>query len=413
MKEQYCLRSIPSDLWQWIEDHAHERRENINSLIISMLESARRDDRGYQSLFPDRPILRPAASSTLPFSFIDLFAGIGGFRLGLQRLGGRCVFSCERDPYCAKTYEAWFGDSPIGDINDVNPADIPDHDILAAGFPCQPFSIAGVSKKRSLGQADGFDCQKQGNLFFKICDIVKIRRPPVLILENVKNLKSHDQKRTWPVIEGALQDLGYVVYHKIIDAADYVPQHRERIFIVCFDRDVFGESPPFRFPEKPAGERPKFRSILEDTPSDKYTLTDHLWDYLQRYAEKHRAKGNGFGFGLADPEGVSRTLSARYYKDGSEVLIAQGPRKNPRRLTIVEAARLMGFRDVVASRDDVPVSDTQAYKQFGNSVVPDVVEAVGRSVMQVIASHLEKQVNVSLLKGKVAGKRQRKVTVQH
>ena len=413
MKEQFCLRSIPSGLWRWIEDRAHERRENINSLIISMLESARRDDRGYQSQFPDRPIIRPAVSSTLPFTFIDLFAGIGGFRLGLQRLGGRCVFSCERDPYSAKTYEAWFGDSPIGDINDVNPADIPDHDILAAGFPCQPFSIAGVSKKRSLGQADGFDCQKQGNLFFKICDIVKIRRPPVLILENVKNLKSHDKKRTWPVIEGTLHDLGYVVFHQIIDAADYVPQHRERIFIVCFDRDVFGESPPFRFPEKPAGERPKFRSILEKTPSDKYTLTDHLWDYLQRYAEKHRAKGNGFGFGLADPEGVSRTLSARYYKDGSEVLIAQGPRKNPRRLTIVEAARLMGFRDVVTSRDDVPVSDTQAYKQFGNSVVPDVVEAVGRSVMQVIASHLEKQDNVSLLKGKVAGKRQRKVTVQH
>jgi len=409
MKEQFCLRSIPSELWQWIEDQAHDRRENINSLIITLLEAGRRTDNGHPTLFPDRPVMRPAATYTLPFTFIDLFAGIGGFRLGLQRLGGRCVFSCERDPYCAKTYEAWFGDSPIGDINDVDPADIPDHDVLAAGFPCQPFSIAGVSKKRSLGQADGFDCQKQGNLFFKICEIVKVRRPPVLILENVKNLKSHDKKRTWPVIEGTLRDLGYFVFHKVIDAADYVPQHRERIFIVCFDKEVFGEEPDFRFPERPDAEKPKFRSILEEHPLEKYTLTDHLWNYLQRYAEKHRAKGNGFGFGIADPDGVSRTLSARYYKDGSEVLIAQGARKNPRRLTIVEAARLMGFRDVVTCRDDVPVSDTQAYKQFGNSVVPDVVEAVGKEVLRVIAKHLESQNNASLLKGKVARKRRRKV----
>jgi len=412
MKEQFCLRSIPGDLWQWIADAAHERRENINSLIISLLESARRNDGGSQGLYSDRPVIRPAASFTLPFSFIDLFAGIGGFRLGLQRLGGSCVYSCERDSYCAKTYAAWFGDSPIGDINDVNPADIPDHDILAAGFPCQPFSIAGVSKKRSLGQADGFDCQKQGNLFFKICDIVKVRRPPVLILENVKNLKSHDKRRTWPVIEGTLQELGYAVFHKIIDAADYVPQHRERIFIVCFDREMFGDAPPFQFPDKPLGDKPVFRSILEKNPSEKYTLTDHLWNYLQRYAEKHRAKGNGFGYGIADPCGVSRTLSARYYKDGSEILIAQGTKKNPRRLTIVEAARLMGFRDVVTSREDVPVSDTQAYKQFGNSVVPDVVEAVGRSVLQVMSSHLEKQGSVSLLKRKGDGKPSRKVTAR-
>ncbi len=354
-----------------------------------MPKPAQQVDRRSRSLFPNHPVIRPAVSSTPPFSFIDLFAGIGGFRLGLQRLGGHCVFSCERDPFSAKTYESWFGDSPLCDINEVNPADIPDHDILTAGFPCQPFSIAGVSKKRSLGQADGFDCEKQGNLFFKICEIVEIRRPPVLILENVKNLKSHDKRRTWPIIESALQDLGYVVFHKIIDAADYVPQHRERIFIVCFDRHVFGESPAFEFPDKPAGRKPKFRSILESNPPEKYTLTNQLWDYLQRYAEKHRAKGNGFGFRIADPEGVSRTLSARYHKDGSEILISQGPSKNPRRLTIVEAAKLMGFRDVVKTREDIPVSDTQAYRQFGNSVVPDVVEAVGRSVLEVMGPHLE------------------------
>lgn len=395
MKERFSLENIPDDLWNWINEAAHERHENINALIISLLESARHSNADAQALPPVRPVIRPAAASTPPFTFIDLFAGIGGFRLGLQRLGGHCVFSCERDPYSAKTYEAWFGESPIGDINDVNPTDIPDHDILTAGFPCQPFSIAGVSKKRSLGHAHGFDCQKQGNLFFRICDIVKVRRPPVLILENVKNLKSHDKRRTWPVIEGTLQELGYVVFHKIIDAANYVPQHRERIFIVCFDRARFGDTPPFQFPDKPTGNQPEFQSILEQNPAEKYTLTDHLWDYLQRYAEKHRAKGNGFGFGIANPSGVSRTLSARYYKDGSEILIAQGEQKNPRRLTIVEAARLMGFRDVVATRDDVPVSDTQAYRQFGNSVVPDVVEAVGRSVLQVLQSRLENQHNTA------------------
>jgi len=411
MKDQFCLRSIPSELWQWIEDQAHERRQNINSVVIGLLEAGRRGENGHPTLFRDRPVLRPAEAETLPFTFIDLFAGIGGFRLGLQRLGGRCVFSCEWDRYSAKTYEAWFGESPAGDINHVDLASIGDHDILAAGFPCQPFSIAGVSKKRSLGQADGFDCKKQGNLFFKICDIVSARRPPVLILENVKNLKSHDKKRTWPVIEGTLQDLGYSVFHKVIDAADYVPQHRERIFIVCFDIGVFGDNPDFRFPDKPEGERPQFQSILEKNPAEKYTLTDHLWNYLQRYAEKHRAKGNGFGFGIADPEGVSRTLSARYYKDGSEILISQGAKKNPRRLTIVEAARLMGFRDVVSCRDDVPVSDTQAYKQFGNSVVPDVVTAVGREVLRVIGKHLETQDNASLLKGTKVKPRRRHATV--
>lgn len=189
------------------------------------------------------------------------------------------------------------------------------------------------------------------------------------------------------VINGALEDLGYSVFHTIIDAADYVPQHRERIFIVCFDKGIFGEAPFFQFPEKPAGQRPVFRSILEDAPAAKYTLSDHLWNYLQRYAEKHRSKGNGFGFGLADPDGVSRTLSARYFKDGSEILIAQGSGRNPRRLTIVEASRLMGFGDIVRTRENIPVSDTQAYRQLGNSVVPCVVEAVGRSVLQVLQSH--------------------------
>lgn len=350
---------------------------------------------GAEQLFDPGPPSRSGDQGPVPFTFIDLFAGIGGFRLGLQRLGGSCVFTSEWDKFSQQTYRKWYGDDPHGDINDIDAEDIPDHDILAAGFPCQPFSIAGVSKKRSLGMPDGFDCEKQGNLFFRICEIVEVKRPPVLILENVKNLKSHDKRRTWPVIKSMLEKLDYVVYDRIIDARHWVPQHRERIFIVCFDRAVFGDRPGYRFPEPPGGVPPRFRDILED-PGDvdnvdkKYILTSHLWTYLQNYAAKHRAKGNGFGFGMTDLEGVSRTLSARYYKDGSEVLIPRGGRKRPRRLTIVEAAHLMGFREVVNHRDDVPVSDTQAYKQFGNAVVPDVVEAVAAQVMRVMVSKVAK-----------------------
>tara|TARA_R110002072_G_scaffold287242_2_gene452772 strand:+ start:136061 stop:137299 length:1239 start_codon:yes stop_codon:yes gene_type:complete len=407
VKDQFSLHSIPDDLWEWLEDQAHDDRENINSVILSMLESRRRGGDSGQMLHSGNAVAGASTSDTLPFTFIDLFAGIGGFRLGLQKIGGRCVFTSEWDRHSAQTYEAWFGDRPIGDINEVDPTSIPEHDVLAAGFPCQPFSIAGVSKKRSLGQADGFDCQKQGNLFFKICEIVEARRPPVVLLENVKNLKSHDKRRTWPIIEKSLTDLGYTVFHKIIDAADYVPQHRERIFIVCFDRDVFGESPDFRFPETPEGPRPTVASILEPAPAEKYILTDRLWEYLQRYAEKHRAKGNGFGFGLADPNGVSRTLSARYYKDGSEILISRGKRKNPRRLTIVEAARLMGYEELVKTRADVPVSDTQAYRQFGNSVVPHVVTAVGRQILEVMQTRIHEKTGFTLLKEKRRPKRRR------
>ena len=379
-------------------------------MIVQLLEDARdsRSSRdGQLRLFPDQSSQSAPEIGSAPFKFIDLFAGIGGFRIGLSRLGGECVFTSEWNGFAARTYEKWFGELPHGDINETDPTAIPDHDILAAGFPCQPFSIAGVSKKRSLGQADGFDCERQGNLFFRICDIVEVKRPPILILENVKNLKSHDKRRTWQVIESTLTNLGYRVYNQIIDAADYVPQHRERIFIVCFDRDVFGENPGFEYPTPPETGRPKFRDILESNPDPKYTLTDHLWVYLQQYAAKHRAKGNGFGYGIADMNGVTRTLSARYYKDGSEVLIDQGKKKNPRRLTIVEAARLMGFGSIVETREDVPVSDTQAYQQFGNAVVPDVVTAVGRQVVNVMLEHWRNKGNGCLVK-KSAPKRKRR-----
>jgi DNA (cytosine-5)-methyltransferase 1 len=270
---------------------------------------------------------------------------------------------------------------PHADIRKVRVADIPDHDVLAAGFPCQPFSIAGVSKRQSLGMAHGFECENQGNLFFQLAGIIEAKRPAVLLLENVKNLKSHDKGHTWQVIHDRLHELNYWVFDKVIDAAGWVPQHRERVYIVCFDKTAFPARPAFEYPAAPESVRPKLLDILEPEPHPKYTLSAHLWNYLQRYAEGHRAKGNGFGFGLVDPMGISRTLSARYYKDGSEILIPQGGGKPPRRLTPLECGRLMGFDE-----RRIVVSDTQAYRQFGNAVVPKVVEAVGREIMKVMCS---------------------------
>lgn len=328
------------------------------------------------------------------FTFIDLFAGIGGFRIPLDNLGGECVFSSEKDPYAQKTYCEWFGEMPHGDITEILAKDIPDHEVLAAGFPCQPFSIAGVSKKQSLGHSHGFDCEIQGTLFFNVASIIELKRPPIVLLENVKNLRSHDKGRTWTVIQDVLKDLEYEVFSEIIDAADYVPQHRERIYIVCFDKRVFGENLVFDFPDKPTVERPKLSEILDPHPDPKYTLSDHLWGYLQEYAERHRAKGNGFGFGLANLDGITRTLSARYYKDGSEILIPQEG-KNPRRLTPVECSRLMGF----PPEYKIVVSDTQAYRQFGNAIVPKVSEAVVQQVKPFLIWYLKEY------KSKVEAKR--------
>lgn len=336
----------------------------------------------------------------LPFKFIDLFAGVGGFRCGLTALGGDCVFTSEWDRFSARTYGAWFGDDHVftDDVRLLDTArDVPDHDVLCAGFPCQPFSLAGVSKKRSLGRAHGFDDEKQGNLFFTILDIVDLKRPPVLLLENVKNLTSHDRGNTWQVIRDALSARGYSVNARIIDARGWVPQHRERIFIVCFDNDVFDglDGASFSFPEPAPAMAMRLGDILEPSPPDrKYMLSDKLWKYLQGYAEKHRLKGNGFGFGLFGPDDVSRTLSARYHKDGSEILIRQRGWRNPRRLTPTEASRLMGFGERYASMfghdEGFPqvVSDTQAYRQFGNAVVPLVVEAVGRGIVDVLSERL-------------------------
>lgn len=326
------------------------------------------------------------SSSRGKFTFIDLFAGIGGFRLGLERLGGDCVFTSEWDPHSQKTYAAWYDEYPHGDITKIDPDKIPDHDVLAAGFPCQPFSIAGVSKKNSLGREHGFRDATQGTLFFYIAQILEAKRPAVAILENVKNLKSHDKQRTFQTIKETLEEVGYSTFDRIVDGRYWVPQHRERIFIVCFDKNRFGEEPPYVFPKLPTRPAPALREILEDRPDPKYTLSDTLWEYLQSYAEKHRLKGNGFGFGLADPNGISRTLSARYYKDGSEILIPQRGR-NPRRLTPNEALRLMGFDEIIDRRKrKIVVSDTQAYRQFGNAVIPAMVEYVARNAIVLLES---------------------------
>ncbi len=341
----------------------------------------------------------PSASG-VPFAFVDLFSGIGGMRLGLEAVGGVCRYSCEIDPYAQKTYRAWFGDDAAGDVTQIRD-DLPPHDLLAAGFPCQPFSLAGVSKKNSLGRQHGFLDKTQGTLFFHLARIIEQHRPPVVLLENVKNLRSHNKGDTWRTIQGTLEELKYTVFSRIIDAAAWVPQHRERILIVAFDRTLFGSQPPFVFAQPPDHPRPKLADILEPNPDPKYTLTDRLWRYLQDYAERHRRKGNGFGCSVADPHGITRTLSARYYKDGSEILIPQGEGRNPRRLTPREAGRLMGFPEHLLDRmlngPGQVVSDTQAYKQFGNAVVPAVVESVARQIVQVMQWQLTRS-NGCLLK---------------
>lgn len=411
------VRDVPEHIKRWVGD---SRPTGISQqeFLLGILESAYTDD-AQPILFAPRSPTENELPPTIRFRFIDLFAGIGGFRIGMTAVGGKCVFTSEWDKFAQKTYRAWFGEDDIwGDINSPDldiKSDIPDHDVLCAGFPCQPFSLAGVSKKNSLGVAHGFDCVKQGNLFFRICDIIDVKRPPILLLENVKNLRSHDKKRTWAVIESALKDRNYVVHQQIIDAQHWVPQHRERIFIVCFDRNVFGDNPPFEYPNPPDDVQHKLGDILEARPDPKYTLTDHLWTYLQNYAEKHRKKGNGFGFGLVGKEDITRTLSARYYKDGSEVLIRQSGKKNPRRLTHREAARLMGYDEEYAhmfghpDRFPMVVSDTQGYKQFGNSVVPKVVEAVGRQIVKVMAWQHDRSGNGCVLKGRIKPKRLRKM----
>jgi len=311
------------------------------------------------------------------FSFIDLFAGIGGTRMAFERIGGKCVFSSEWNKYAQITYKENFGETPEGDITNISASSIPDHDILIGGFPCQPFSLAGVSKNKSLSRPVGFEDETRGTLFFDIVRILKEKKPKAFLLENVKNLKSHDNGDTFKVIEKSLRALGYYIHSKVIDAQTIVPQHRERIYIVGF-REPFD----FEFPEMP-DKNPRFGDILEKKVDKKYTLTDGVWTALQRHAENSKKKGNGFGYGLTDVTSISRTMSARYYKDGAEILIRQKGKKNPRRMTPRECARLMGFPE----KFKIPVSDNQAYRQFGNSVVVPVVEKIAKSLVHTIITN--------------------------
>jgi DNA (cytosine-5)-methyltransferase 1 len=327
------------------------------------------------------------------FTFIDLFAGIGGMRMGFEAAGGQCVFTSEWNPFARKTYAANFGDGETiaGDIREQDAESIPDHDVLVAGFPCQPFSIAGVSKKNALGRPHGFACATQGTLFFDVARIIAAKRPHAFLLENVKNLLNHDRGRTFQVIRQTLEEeLGYSISWRVIDAAHFVPQHRERILIAGFRAacgfDLSEVTLPQTAPRLKTVLHPEDGSESPEQPytlaprgevNSKYALTNKLWAYLQAYAAKHRAAGNGFGFGLVTRDSVARTLSARYYKDGSEILVSRAPGENPRRLTPRECARLMGFPDSFR----IPVSDTQAYKQFGNSVAVPVIATVAQAML--------------------------------
>ncbi len=408
---------------QAIADKIEHPREVINRWLNervkqpdqSWLTYASRVD--LESMLPSKP-----NNDKHDFTFIDLFAGIGGIRAGFENAGGKCVFTSEYDKYAVKTYLAnYYCDHEIhGDIREITQPKgmnkkqiyahiqkyIPQHDVLVAGFPCQPFSIAGVSKKNSLGTAHGFECDTQGTLFFDIARIIDAKRPLAIMLENVKNLKSHDRGKTFEIIMNTLDELGYDVVNrefdknisdpKIINGKNFVPQNRERIVIVAFKKDIGGSKDltlkniDKYFPKKVS----KVGDILEpaNEVDDKYILTPKLWTYLKNYAKKHKAAGNGFGFGKVTAEDRStRTLSARYYKDGSEVLIDRGPRKRPRRLTPTECARLMGFDKPGESTFRIPVSDTQAYKQFGNSVVVPVFSSVANLMKPYILMAQKKE----------------------
>ena len=382
MAKQVHIR-VEDDVYEALTGYSADKGQSMQDCISSAIK---------QMLVKVKEVPTHAKEQ---YTFIDLFAGIGGMHIAYASAGARCVYSNEWNKYSQQTYYANFGIQPDDDITKVVAEDIPDHDILVAGFPCQPFSIAGVSKKQSLGRATGFEDKTQGTLFFDVCRILKAKRPKAFMLENVKNLCSHDRGRTFKVIQESLAELNYKVFFQILDGKAYVPQHRERIVIVGFDMERYGEEINFEFALEPGKKQPVMRDILETDVSDKYTLSDKLWIYLQNYAAKHKAAGNGFGYGIAPLDGISRTISARYYKDGSEILIAQEG-KNPRRLTPRECARLQGFPDSFK----IPVSDTQAYKQFGNSVVVPLMAEVAKLVVGKL-EELDDAVVVSEAEGMV------------
>lgn len=329
------------------------------------------------------------------FTFVELFAGIGGFNLGLRAAGGINVLASEWDKFAVKTYKSWYPEVPLveGDIRELDfQVDIPSHDVLVGGFPCQPFSLAGVSKKNSLGRSHGFQDESQGNLFFSIAEIARIKRPKVIFLENVKNLLSHDRGNTWVTIQEIFDGIDYAVTSSVINAKAWVPQSRERIYIVAFDKQRFSPEhiEKFAFPNFASQEGPKLHSLLQSHHLNELELSPKLWTYLQKYAEKHRLRGNGFGYQIADKSGVSRTLSARYHKDGSEILICEDSLDRPRRLSVEEAKHLMGFNsdfEKYLTHDrgfETVVSNTQAYRQLGNAVVPRVIYEIAKNIRTVL-----------------------------
>ncbi|NVK37484.1 MAG: DNA (cytosine-5-)-methyltransferase [Gammaproteobacteria bacterium] len=375
------LEVTPKTLKNWIKEQEVPKETLVSAKLDEIIDL----------------IKNPKTASKSKFTFIDLFAGIGGIRQGFESIGGECVFTSEWDKYSQKTYLANYGDKHpvVGDITKVDTDLIPSHDVLLAGFPCQPFSLAGVSKKNSLGRAHGFECETQGTLFFDVERIIEAKQPKAFLLENVKNLKSHDKGRTFEVIKRTLEEkLGYQIFYKIIDADGFVPQHRERIFIVGFRKDCEFSWNEVSIPRKGSktmdsvlhkedGSEDRhgpYTIGIQGEVNEKYTLSTKLWQYLKDYKKKHEAKGNGFGYGMVTRDSVARTMSARYHKDGAEILVSRGARKNPRRLTPREAARLMGYKDSFI----IPVSDTQSYRQFGNSVVVPVIEAIAKGMKPYI-----------------------------
>ena len=353
----------------------------------------------------DKETYKPKSS----FTITEFCSGIGGFRLGLEAIGGKIVISSEIDKYAIQTYKHWFNEDSEGNLFDYKSSDIPNHDILTAGFPCQPFSVAGVvsnkhwdkTKPENLKKKSGFQYTdqkeggEQGQVFNGLLKIIKRKRPKAIILENVRGLLSHDKGNTWEVIQEELKKAQYDIYFKVIDAVHWVPQHRRRVFIVGFDKKQFDTNKVdfFSFPTEPITEL-KIGSILQKRVKEKYTLKDGTWNSLQTIRERNRnlPKGQkkGFGYSIVDRKGPSRTLTKRYFKDGAEILIEQ-KNKNPRRLAPLEALRLMGFEKIENQFDNTDeifvVSDSQAFRQLGNAVVPHVVEAVGREVLRTIENN--------------------------
>ena len=345
-------------------------------------------------MFDKIPFLPPENPK---FTFIDLFAGIGGFRIAFQNQGGKCVFSSEWDKYAQKTYEANFGEVPFGDINGITniKEQIPNHDILCAGFPCQPFSLAGVSKKNSLGRKHGFEDKTQGTLFFNIAKIIDVKRPKAFFLENVKNLLRHNKGETFNVIRKTLEeDLGYVINYKIVDGKHWVPQHRERLFIIGYNPDKIKgiTRKKIIIPETPDSVSYKYKELQDIIGKNVtgFTLGIGTWNTLIRHKANHKAKGNGFGYGIHNmpiKKGeITRTISARYHKDGAEILIDQKDDR-PRRLTVEEAMQLQGYDPNVFTFSSV--SKTQAYRQIGNSVVVPAIQKCAGEIIKTIESEMK------------------------